>query len=509
MASAARALVRQATSHDLPHIHNLIRSSYAAMNDLTGDPLREMWASGAEKSITSGDLVEKAFLKEYLNGETGANFWVAEVLDLGVVGCVGLKRKSLHDGELVRMSVNEAVRGQNIGKVLVTCLEEHCAKVGIRRIHLVTANTRAASFYAAKCNFSLTHGFSHSVMGVSLTVAKMTKFLSLERPIEHVTIVGGTHGNERIGVALVEAFLRDPAPFQRPSLRAVTALLGNPQAVDMNVRYVEQDLNRQFAQSNTADAATASDMPESIEARRAKELIQLLGPKSVVAQSSTDFIIDLHSTTSNVSLVSMISASDCDPMALYVASKVGSKMDPESYRITTTEGDKAGSWSVDSVSTSGISFEVGPLSHGILQYHLFDQTYKLVMAALDVIEERNQRLAAGNVEVAPSQFPLQKVFTQVATVEYPESGFCIHPDLDVENFRLIKHGDPAFISADGKGTILSFVHPNAPKEGSPSTTSPPAPITALYTLFVNEASYRERNIAFALYEEKQKPVLFV
>lgn len=470
------------------------------MLESTGESMREMWTSGAEKAITAGDLVESTFFKDYVTATDGASFWVAESPELGVVGCVGLRRKSLHDAELVRMAVSEQSRGQSIGQLLVGALEAHCLKLDIHRVHLVTANTRAASFYGKKCGFSLTHGFPYSTpTGVTLTVSKMTKFLRLEAPIRHVTIIGGTHGNERIGVEMVESFLRDPAPFQRPSL-TVTAVMGNPAAAAKNVRYVDQDLNRQFA----APAET-----DCLEATRAKQLLQELGPKSTSLPSATDFIIDLHSTTSSVGLVTMISAAEgCDPMSLHVASKIGARL-PESlalqHRITTTEGAKAESWSVDSVSRSGISFEVGPLAHGTLNARLYLETRRMVMAALDVIEERNAVLAAGQVELSPSDFPLQEVYTQVKTIEYPaEPGYAIHPDLEVENFRLISNGDPAFISTDGKGTVLPFVHPSAPADGSTS----PAPLSDLYTMFVNEASYRERNIAFAVYEKKSKPVLF-
>jgi len=358
------------------------------MNEITGETLKEMWRTGAEKAIVSGDLVEESFSKEYLQ-TAGANFWVAE-LSGEVVGCVGLRRRGLYDVELCRMSVNAERRGYGIGEGLVKVLEDHCSANRLHRIHLITANNRAASFYAKKCGFCLTHGFTHSMSGITLSVAKMTKFLT-EEPTRTVAIVGGTHGNERVGVELVSTFEKNPSIFQRPTLK-VTAVLGNPVATAKNVRYVDQDLNRQFASS----AAT-----EGVEATRAQELLSLLGPKSISDPSAVDFIIDLHSTTSDVGLVSMISASDYDPLALYVASKIGTKLEAAGvtapHRVTTTDGTKQDSWSVDSISHSGISFEVGPLSHGTLNYSLYNQTAKMVHAALDIIEERNQILEAAAV----------------------------------------------------------------------------------------------------------------
>jgi len=41
--------IRQAKIADLPAIHNLIRHSYMAMLEHTGEEMRERWAKGAEE----------------------------------------------------------------------------------------------------------------------------------------------------------------------------------------------------------------------------------------------------------------------------------------------------------------------------------------------------------------------------------------------------------------------------------------------------------------------------
>lgn len=539
--------IRPATRVDLPSIHDLIRSSYAAMNELTDNKMIDYWAQGAEKSIVSGDLVEETFVQEYLTPDSGAGFWVAEEISPAegeslqqasrVVGCVGLRRKSLDDADLVRMSVNTSLRGNNIGHLLVSELRQYCLKHNVLRVHLITANTRAASFYTKKCNFLTTHAFTHPIpaIGCTLTVSKMTLFLG-ERIVRKVALIGGTHGNERIGVELASQLASDPAPSFIPKLSTmeVVGVVGNPEAVRLNRRYVGTDLNRLFASAPVSRPLAAP--PATIEHSQAATLLKTLGPKSVSSLSEYDFCIDLHSTNADVGLVCMISGGDYDPLALYVASKLDEKLESDSnYRITTTEGSKAESWSVDSVSNSGLSIEVGPLPHGTISHTLLASTKRVIFDVLETIERRNEYLLSlvrgdgcSDVKVVTeansawqppadsTAFKLQKVYVQLQAVEFPANPsapansqpYCVHPSMEGPNFRPLVHGDPLFIATDDSGTVLPFVHPAFQQSDTTADETPSLP-PPVYTMFVNEAAYIERNIALAVYEEKVKPVLIV
>ena len=53
--------------------------------------------------------------------------------------------------------------------------------------------------------------------------------------VRRVAIVGGTHGNERNGVALAQHFIDCPQHIARPSFEC-TAMIGNPAAVQANQR---------------------------------------------------------------------------------------------------------------------------------------------------------------------------------------------------------------------------------------------------------------------------------
>lgn len=64
-------------------------------------------------------------------------------------------------------------------------------------------------------------------------------------PVKRVAIVGGTHGNEKNGIALAQHFIDHPEHIARTTFESV-AVIGNPAAVQTNQRYVEVDMNRCF-----------------------------------------------------------------------------------------------------------------------------------------------------------------------------------------------------------------------------------------------------------------------
>jgi len=84
-------------------------------------------------------------------------------------------------------------------------------------------------------------------------------------------IIGGLHGNEPLGIELVKK-------VQKLELKNVKAVLGNPEAVNQNVRFIESDLNRVFG----------GDKNGNLEQRRAVELINYC--------KDFDFVIDFHNT---------------------------------------------------------------------------------------------------------------------------------------------------------------------------------------------------------------------
>ncbi len=86
-------------------------------------------------------------------------------------------------------------------------------------------------------------------------------------------VVGGVHGNEPLGLEIVEALTRHPVPD-------IDALIANPKACSSRCRYVDADLNRVFPGS----------LGDSLyEIRRAYELRDQLS-------GDYDLVIDFHNT---------------------------------------------------------------------------------------------------------------------------------------------------------------------------------------------------------------------
>lgn len=83
-----------------------------------------------------------------------------------------------------------------------------------------------------------------------------------ERPVR---IVAGQHGNEK-------------GPVRALMSRGYDFVLGNPEAGERNVRFIEQDLNASYGVDT-----------DTIESKRSKEILNLISPQDVV--------IDFHTTS--------------------------------------------------------------------------------------------------------------------------------------------------------------------------------------------------------------------
>lgn len=83
---------------------------------------------------------------------------------------------------------------------------------------------------------------------------------------DSIIFVGGVHGSE-------------PLPIVGLQLARVPHLVGNPQALEKRVRYIDQDLNRAFENTNGSD----------YESGRARHLLERISPNA--------FVIDLHTAS--------------------------------------------------------------------------------------------------------------------------------------------------------------------------------------------------------------------
>lgn len=86
-----------------------------------------------------------------------------------------------------------------------------------------------------------------------------------------ILVLGGTHGNETLGVELVKLLRNKP-------MMGVDTLIANPRAVSAKCRYTESDLNRSFG----------LQFPGTYETKRARELRQTVKKYQIV--------LDFHNT---------------------------------------------------------------------------------------------------------------------------------------------------------------------------------------------------------------------
>ncbi|KAG8469024.1 hypothetical protein KFE25_007542 [Diacronema lutheri] len=319
-----------------------------------------------------------------------------------------------------------------------------------------------------------------------------------KQPIGHVAVVGATHGNERMGLVIVDELRRAPptCAFE------LSVLVGNEAAVvatgtGAGLRYVDTDLNRCFA----LDDLAREGVPDASEERRARELDRLLGPKRS-AQPRCDLILDLHSTTSNTGV--LLCLHPRDTFALELAAHLTS-LDPTIRVALWPDTDDVAL--LPTIARSGLTIEVGACAHSTVVYSLLVRMRQVVLDALAYVELHNACLRAGGSggaggdagERRQSELSLYK---RAYTLDYPRtdgrvSAF-IHPMLQgvrelVEPLQL---SAPIFASLDGSVARLSAVLP-ALEEGE-----------ELFPMFVNEAAYVEKDVALILASRERREVAF-
>jgi len=127
-------------------------------------------------------------------------------------------------------------------------------------------------------SFSTNRGPSAWSTITTITAAAALTAQQQQQPIRKVVVAGGTHGNEYTGVWCVhhleEQDQRKHLQKRFPSL-TVETVLANPEAFHQNRRFVDTDLNREFALPKLNHQSEDT----KVEAVRARQLNAQLGPK--------------------------------------------------------------------------------------------------------------------------------------------------------------------------------------------------------------------------------------
>ena len=292
----------------------------------------------------------------------------------------------------------------------------------------------------------------------------------MQKTIKKVAITGGTHGNELTGVYLINKFKKSPNLVQRDGFETII-MHNNLKAIQKCTRYIDKDLNRAFKTEDLNDPNKAD-----YEDLLAKVINAKLGPKGS-EYPKVDFIVDLHSTTSNMGLSIVID--EGSKLTWQVAAYL-KEMEPR-VNIFRWKGDTEDVSFVNSIAKNGFAIEVGAIPQGVLRSDLFFDTEKLIHHILDFVEKLNNKKFQKN-------YTSIEIYDHKELLDFPrdENGnitAMVHPSLQDKDYTKLKKGDPLFITLEGESI-------NYEKDEE------------VYPLFVNEAAYYEKGFAMCLTEKK-------
>ncbi|RKF14331.1 aspartoacylase [Alginatibacterium sediminis] len=288
------------------------------------------------------------------------------------------------------------------------------------------------------------------------------------KAINKVAVVGGTHGNEFTGVYLVKQWRENPELIERSSLD-VTTVLANSPAHDANRRYLDSDLNRQFKLDDLNNHELTN-----YEQSRAKALNQQLGPKE---NPKTDFIIDLHNTTSNMGPCVLLLQQD--PIYNLLAGYLKLHM-PEVVIVRDDDHlARADHQLLATTARYGVIIEIGPQPQSVLRHDVIDQMQSITGLILDFLQAYNQ-------QSLPELPQTIDAFRYIDSIKLPlsESGErlgMVHRSVQDQDFTMLNPGDPLFQMFSGETIYYEGEH-------------------AVYPAFINEAAYYDNNLAMSMHE---------
>lgn len=284
--------------------------------------------------------------------------------------------------------------------------------------------------------------------------------------INQVAIVGGTHGNEFTGIYLLKKWQKQPQLISRSTFTTST-LFANPRAYEHNCRYIDCDLNRRFTAAELAD-----DSLTSYEHSRAKVIDQQLGPKG---DPKCDFIIDLHTTTSNMGPCLILPEKGLFYRQL--AAYVVERMPQVVVFLDDQDMPSAEHYFLSTIGKKSVLIEVGPVPQSVLRQDVFEQSEQMTTLILDFLDDHN------NQDIPPLADSIN-AFRFVRSIKLPlddngERMGMVHSNIQDNDFKPISKGSPLFRTFDGEDILF-------------------AEDETLYPAFVNEAAYYDNNLAMSL-----------
>lgn len=275
-----------------------------------------------------------------------------------------------------------------------------------------------------------------------------------EWAVQRIAIVGGTHGNEYTGVFVVRRLEAE----LKPSFEGleVSTFIANVEAHAANRRFIDEDLNRQFSLASLERGGT------TVEARRAREIDELIGPKKA---PGFDLVVDLHTTTANMGTTIICEA--WDPWALRAAAALVAKDSTRKILYNDVDSRDESPY-LASLGKHALEIECGPTPQGVLRHDVVEATERAVLDVLDYCRNPNEIDLPETVEVYTTQGSQDKLQWPVDDRGFPTA--IVHKSLQDKDYLPLRPGDPVFVALDG--TVITY-------EGR----------DVVYPIFINEGGY--------------------
>ena len=294
--------------------------------------------------------------------------------------------------------------------------------------------------------------------------------------VKSVLICGGTHGNELSGVYAISQWQRDDTELKNLAPSAnIDFLMVNQAAVDANVRFIEEDFNRQFSFAKLTENSKKNHEQLNLEAALAQRLNAQYGPKQ---SPQIDFIVDIHNTTSAMGPTLIVLARDHFNIGLarYVKTHMPSANILVEDHLPYTDLPY-----FCTLAKQSVMVEVGAQAQGTLKAQVYQQTVEMTEHILAFIQKYNDDLDTSTDYTDSYPQPVD-AFSFTKDTIYPlnaagQRSAMIHPQLDGQDFKVLKKGQPCFV--DFQGQDINWEE---------ETT---------YPHFIDEAAYNKLNIAFA------------
>lgn len=278
--------------------------------------------------------------------------------------------------------------------------------------------------------------------------------------INKVLLSAGIHGNEKTGIYLIEKFQANRQLVSRDNFTTETLLI-NTKAIALNRRYYEVDLNRCFALEEI-DSSSHKYYEQSL----AREIY------CRVKEASFDFILDFHTSTSNMGLTLLLS--NDNPFNLQLAAYLAAT-DPL-IKIVRTDNTRDKN-RFRHLFPFGFTVEMGAVAPNVIDPLWFERGERLVKRVLDYLEQTNRQ----RQPQSPENITVYSLFD---TIYFPvdssgKTAGMVHPKLHGNDYCALKPGEPILLKFDGEAIIYQGEN-------------------TVYPIFVNEAAYWENQIAMYL-----------